>query len=269
MLAAIKRAVPYDAKCQLLRHWRGLGNRFRKARYQKFLFLLCAPYSGSTLLHELLSTSPQVSANNIFGTREGQSLPEYRKLIDYRQRWEEGHNLPWEAIRQVWMQYWDISKPILLDKSPPNLMHTAAIQQHFSPAYFIAMTRNPYAHCESLHRRDQMSIEEAAKFSLRCLQYHRRNIEKCPNLLCFRYEDLMEEPDRVQQQIQDFLPQLGPLEMKRHFKAHNFKNKRLPLSNLNAEKIARLSIQQRQKINRIWGAHTDLLAYFDYPLLVD
>ena len=37
-------------------------------------------------------------------------------------RWDNNVRLPWEKIKTVWHKYWDLSKPILLDKSTPNIM---------------------------------------------------------------------------------------------------------------------------------------------------
>ena len=38
-------------------------------------FILSPPYSGSTMLNQLISSSGNVSCNNNLGTREGQLLP--------------------------------------------------------------------------------------------------------------------------------------------------------------------------------------------------
>ena len=47
----------------------------------KYLFILAPPYCGSTLLNEIISTSPFVSVNNLHGRREGQQLPTVRKIM--------------------------------------------------------------------------------------------------------------------------------------------------------------------------------------------
>ncbi|MEM1322328.1 MAG: sulfotransferase [Bacteroidota bacterium] len=248
-----------------MKYTRWLKRPFAKAVAPQYVFVLCPPYCGSTLMHEMLCSSPAVSANNLFGTREGQSLPEYRRLIDYRRRWEEGYAYPWPIIKKIWQQYWDHSKPLLLDKSPPNLIRTAALSQHFSPFYFIIMVRNPYVHCEGLMRRDKMSPQAAAALSLLCLRHQRHNLQQHPqNSLLIRYEDLTEHPQKAQRQLLEFLPQLKTIKVDQTFKAHNQQGKPSKIKNMNAGKLERLQPGQLERINAILGREKNLLAYFNY-----
>lgn len=258
----------YDSKCWLLKSLRMVQALIRRPLAEsKYLFVLCPPYCGSTLLQELLSSSSNVSPNNIFGTREGQSLPEFRKLVDYRRTWEEDYQYPWRAIEMAWRSYWDRSKPILLDKSPANLIRVEAINQHFPRAYFVAMVRHPFAHCESLIRRDKMDAEAAARFALRCLKAQANNHQKKVSLLLIRYEDLVDQAQKIRRDLERFLPEISDIELNKAFKAHNFKNRRLPLTNLNEEKIKRLSETQKGVIRQVFAGHEKLLRKFGYSLI--
>ena len=124
--------------------WEGrlLRNRFRRLLYKapnhKFLFILSPPHSGSTLLSEVLSLSENVSENNPVGTREGQQLPEVAPLL-FRQsrRWEPDFKPDWPQIKRIWLKYWDVTRPVLLEKSPPNIVRAAELSIHFVPAFFI------------------------------------------------------------------------------------------------------------------------------------
>ena len=136
---------------------------FKKMK-NKYLFILCPPYSGSTLLNELISTSNNVSSNNNQGTREGQKLPSVKKIMfDHDDRWNIGLKYDWEFIKKEWLKHWDISKPILLEKSPPNLIRAFDIQSCFQPCYFICMIRNPYAFCEGFIRYENQWNQKRAK----------------------------------------------------------------------------------------------------------
>ena len=148
---------------------------FNKSKDQNFLFILSPPFCGSTLLNEIISTSRLVSVNNKYGTREGQKLPTVRKIMfDHENRWEDDHKYNWAFIKKEWLKYWDQSKPVLLEKSPPNIRHAKAISEHFDNLFFIIFFRNPYAHCESLMRRTQMDATSSAKFALNCLNIKRQ-----------------------------------------------------------------------------------------------
>ncbi|MEO1517013.1 MAG: sulfotransferase [Bacteroidota bacterium] len=256
----------YDLKCELLRGFRGWKNLWAKEVPHRFVFVLCPTYCGSTLMQELLSTSPQVSANNVFGVREGLSLPQVRKLFDYRQLWTDGYEMPWLAIRAEWMKYWDRSRAILLEKSPSNILQMQPLAQYFAPSSFVLMVRHPYAHCESLIRRDGYTAEAAARFSLRCLHQQKKNLELDQSSLLIRYEDLVRQPLASARQLEAFLPKLSPLRIQGDFKAHNYKNKPLPITDLNKEKIQRLSQQQKATIDAILLPQEEILSYFSYSL---
>ena len=137
-----------------------------------YLFVLCPPYSGSTVLWKLLSTSPKVSAL----PREGQFLNTVKNIMR-KNPWNPQRTFPWNVIKSKWEEVWDCSKPILLEKSPPNIIRAFEIEKVFSPAYFIAMIRNPYAFCEGFSRRNSTSMEDAAKFWVKCAEYQIKNIQ--------------------------------------------------------------------------------------------
>lgn len=258
----------YDLKCRLLKKFRGWQNWLKSSQASStFLFVLSPPYVGSTLMQELLSTSPNISPNNIFGTREGLGLPEARKHFDYKELWNEAYTFPWSEIKKVWKSYWDFSKPVLLEKSIPNFLHALAIEQNFNQAYFIVMTRNPYAHCQSMMRRDKQTATEAAQFVLKCLKMQKANLDQCKRSILIRYEDLVNEPKKSRDKMILFLLEIEKININRHFKAHNFKNRPLPITNLNQEKIAKLSAEQIQQISQVLQSEKSLLSFFDYTLI--
>ena len=251
--------------------WRNKVKRsFNKKTDNTFLFILCPPFSGSTLLHELLSTSSSVSPNNTLGTREGQQLPKVRKLMWEK---EDHYNLKekydWDLIKNEWLKYWDVTKPILLEKSPPHIARIQEIKKYFKPSYFICMVRDPYAQCESIIRRNgaDYDVEEAARFVIRCLYFQKDNIEKLDNILFFSYEELTTNPASISQKLKLFLPLLSDINISGIFKAHNCRQENLPITNLNAEKIKQLDTVQLEAINSVFEKHMEILYYFNYKLI--
>lgn len=97
-----------------------------------YVFILCPPYCGSTLLWKLVLTSTVVSAL----PSEGQFLPEVKEIMR-QDPWNVNVKLPWVKIKEVWDGYWDHNKLLLLEKSPPNLIRAKEIEQHFNPVYFL------------------------------------------------------------------------------------------------------------------------------------
>ena len=260
----IKRKVYY----QFTRYKLFIPNLINKNKPHNYLFILSPPFCGSTLLNQLISTSANVSCNNNIGTREGQTLPEVRSVMFENNRWEKNVSFPWKKIKNVWHKYWDLSKPILLEKSIPNIMRVNDIKKFFDPILFICMVRNPYAQCEGIIRRNRKSAEFAAKFALRCLQYQRTNIESETNLLFFTYEELCENKDTVVSKIISFIPELKDIKSEKKFKAHNFKtNDKMEITNLNHEKIAKLTKEQLHEINFHFKKKEELLRYFNYNII--
>lgn len=148
-----------------------LKGKFRTAHPDPlFLFVLAGPRTASTLLSDIIDTSENVSRNNPIG--EGRMLPGVSGRYGWRPIEPD-----WQHIKSLWMEYWDRSRPVLLEKSPPNLIHAEAIQEAFNPSYFVCLVRNPYAQCESLIRRTGYTPREAAEFALACLRLQKQNLE--------------------------------------------------------------------------------------------
>ena len=229
----------------------------------RYLFVLCPPYSGSTLLWKLLTTSPNVSAL----PSEGQFLPELEAIMRDRP-WRDELSLPWPHIKSVWQSYWDTSKPILVEKSPPHLIRAQQIANHFQPVSFIVMARNPYALCEGLIRRNQWTAIEAAKHALRCLQAQQKNLQQFPDSLKITYESLTNSPAAESQRILDFLPELESLDIQASFKIHSIDGElNRPIIDLNPKKIAALSVDQIGDINGVLGQGMEALESWGYKLM--
>ncbi len=218
-------------------------------------------------MHEIVCSSPQVSPTNIFGVREGLGLPEIRAMVDYRLEWEEEYLHPWQSIREMWLRYWDTSRPILMDKSPPNLMRAESIQESFDPASFIVMTRNPYAHAEGMMRRNGLSPHAAAEFSIKCLGYQRRNAQRLERRCLIRYEDLLIDPNAVEHRLRSLMPELDKVSIPPLLTAHNHKHRTMPITDFNSESIGRLSKEQRSILDSQFAGVQDLLSFFGYELL--
>ena len=184
-----------------------IPNYLNKDKKHEYLFILSPPYCGSTLICQILATSNNLSINNNINTMEGQRLPKAKNIMfNKHNRWEEKDIIPWEDIKLIWKKYWDLSKPILLEKSPPNIMRVNELRKVFKPVSFICTVRNPYAQCEGIIRRNNSTVEYAAKLVIKCLRHQRRNIEKEKNILFFSYEELCNNPEKIKNNIISFIP---------------------------------------------------------------
>tara|TARA_B100000123_G_C25701722_1_gene415613 strand:+ start:389 stop:1204 length:816 start_codon:yes stop_codon:yes gene_type:complete len=234
----------------------------------KYVFILSPPFSGSTLLNQILSSSKNVSCNNNIGTREGQTLPGVKEIIFNSNRWDKNKKLPWQKIKKIWRSHWYLKKPILLDKSTTNIMRIDDLIKTFGTSYFICLIRNPYAICEGIMRRSGKSAKDAAKFTVDCLNYQMLNIQNNENILFFSYEDLCDNTDNIINKIKNYLIELNDIDANQKFKAHNYKTKKsMYITNLNEDKIKKIQQKDLLTINNYFRDNKDLLDFFNYKLI--
>lgn len=241
---------------------------FRRKQEHKYLFVLSPPYCGSTLFNEVISSSNAVSVNNPYGTREGQTLPTVRRVMfDHKKRWDKKLDFDWNSIKEEWHKYWDLRKPILLEKSPPNIIRAKSIEKAFKNSFFIIFYRNPYAQCESLIRRSDKTGYDAAHFAINCLIAQKENILFLKRKTQLSYETLTSSPDSVPQLLSNFIPELIDVNINKKFSAHNYLNMKMEIRNLNSEKIKNLTESQLKEINSVFFKNIEVLNYFNYALI--
>jgi hypothetical protein len=232
------------------------------ASANKHLFILCPPSSGSTLLWRLLQTSPRVSAF----PAEGQTL--VKDVLFISDRWNPGLKIPWDQVREKWRAAWDLSKPVLLEKSPPHLVRARQLEENFPDSHFVIMIRNPYAFCEGIRRRWRKDMDYAALARL-WVDWAGRQVANCHELrhgLFFTYEELCRDPQGACRRLLRFLPELEELHPEMNFRVFE---KNQNVEDLNSRQIARLDVEDIREINRVLKGQPGLLARFGYGFLGD
>lgn len=255
-----------------------LGNRLRRDAIH--LFLLSPPLSGSTVIGQILATSPRITVFK--GKGEGQFLPEARPLLLVDERWQPDYQPDWSQLKAIFYSYWLPSRRIRFEKSPPNVIRADQLEQTFQSSYFLITIRNPYALVEGLIRRQwpfgqfgpqssaapPATAQQAAEFWVHVASAQRYNLQTLRHTLLFTYEEIMDRPEQVTDRIVAWLPELEELRPDARVSSHNVTGQPVTqLQNLNALKIQNLSQSQTAEINRVLSRHQDLLDYFGYQLL--
>lgn len=244
-----------------------LKNLFFAKEKNDYLFILSPPFCGSTILTQIISSSKNVSCNNNIGLREGQHLPKAKDILFTDNRWQKNKKIDWNNIKLIWHKYWDLSKQILIEKSPPNIIRTNDITQTFHGVKFICLVRNPYAQIQSNIRRYDTETSQATLKYIDYLKYQKTNYENNDAIL-IKYEELTENPQLIKKQIFDFFPALKDIKMDIKFSAHNIRNKKeLHLTNLNQESISLLTANQIETINNILIKEKSILDFFNYTII--
>ena len=245
-----------------------LKNLLLAKKKNHYLFILSPPFCGSTLLTEIISTSKNVSCNNNIGLREGQHLPRAKEILFNDDRWDPKKEIDWKRVKKIWHKYWDRSKDILLEKSPPNICRAQNIDKIFVGSKYICLVRNPYAQIQSNIRRYNTDIKIATNKYISYLKFQKSNIEKLTGVLVLSYEELADNPIKAKKEITTFLPSLSDINTDLQFNAHNMhKKKKMAIKNLNKENISALSKGQIQIINSLLSKEKELINYFNYSLL--
>ncbi len=195
-------------------------------------------------------------------------LPELQDVMREKP-WDKQHTLPWDHIKQVWDKHWNAEKPLWLEKSPPNIIRTNDIQQHFKPAQFIIMVRNPYAQAEGLMRRNNWPAQKAANFALMCLRTQLENAKLLKNSLVLTYESLVSDPAGSCGNLAQFIPALSDLDDKASFEVHSIDGTLTrPITDLNMKKIESLPPKTRDTFTQAFTEHAALLHAWHYDLIV-
>ncbi len=232
------------------------------------LFVLSPPYSGSTVLAQLLATSPQVA-----------SLPDEGQFVDGVAEhlrvapWDARRPRPWDDIRATWDRIWGDERPIRLEKSPPNLARAAELEARFEDAAFVCLVRDPYATAEGLARRRGVppmevvterwsrvdALRHAALLWVRLARLQEQNLATLRRATPVTYEQLTDDPAGTAAALQRWLPELGTLDHAATFEAHSVHGRGdRPLTNLNADKLARLTDEEVDAVRQVLAAATPL-----------
>ena len=196
----------------------------------KFIFLCGLHRSGTSPLFQILRKHPEISGFHDTGAPEdeGQHLqtvflpgkayggPGHFGLMPEAHLTEESDLVTHEnrhKLFEEWSRYWDLSRPYLLEKSPPNLVRTRFLQSAFPRSYFIVIVRHPVAVSLATRKWARGSVESLTKHWLRCHGLFELDHPYLHHVLVIKYEDLIRATEATLEQIYRFL------ELPSHFTA--------------------------------------------------
>jgi hypothetical protein len=131
-----------------------------------------------------------------FGFNPAAYLTESSKLVCDQNR---------EKLFREWSQWWDLSKPVLIEKSPPNLVRTRFLQAMFSDSRFIVITRHPIANAYATQKWSRTPLWSLVHHWLVCHERFEADRPRLRHVHVLRYEDFVREPERILTEIHGFL----------------------------------------------------------------
>ena len=146
-------------------------------------------------------------------------------------------------------------------------MRVDDIQKVFRPIKYICMVRNPYASGRRYYEKKSTGCKSAAEFAIKCLRFQSKNKSR-NNSLFFTYEDLCDNGEEVLKRMIKFVPELSDININIEYTSHNFKTKgKMRMTNLNYEKISKISDSDMRIINTVFKQEKDLLNSFNYKII--
>jgi hypothetical protein len=205
----------------------------------RHLFIGGLHRSGTTPLARVLSQHPEISGLTGTGVSEdeGQHLQDVYPRIrahggmgrfanDPAAHLTAASSLVSQAsadrLLAAWSPYWDVTKRLLLEKSPGNLIMTTFLQALFPGSAMIVVIRHPIAVALAMQKwnpliitrngRRRTTLAGLVRHWLRAHALLRADAPAVERLHVVRYEDLVASPTARLADIADFLELASPLD---------------------------------------------------------
>lgn len=208
-----------------------MGETAGRVRQYRFLFVCGLHRSGTSLVFQSLRAHPSVSgfSNTASPEDEGQFLQTvYPPARDFggpgRFGFAEAAHMDEtsplasaDSARKLfseWAPYWDLTKPVLLEKSPPNLLRTRFLQALFPNSYFLTIVRHPVAVSLATMKWSRTTLESLFEHWCVCHERFEADRSHLRNLFVLRYEDFVASPQSCLDKVCDFAG-LAPVAVKR------------------------------------------------------
>jgi len=166
--------------------------------------------SGTSAVYRLLGSDPRVSVFSETGAieDEGQFLQTVYEPdtshggpglfgLDPAAHLTENSPLVADAQRRLfaeWSRYWDLTRPVLAEKSPANLIRGRFLQAIFPGARFLFITRHPVAAAMATAKWTGAYATTLLKHWIRCHELMTADLPHLEHVLVVRYEDLTDNP---------------------------------------------------------------------------
>lgn len=110
-----------------------------------------------------------------------------------------------ERLWTEWSRHWDCSRPVLVEKSPPNMLKTRFLQAVFPSARFVLVLRDPIATAFATHKWSGTRLDQLIRHWLVANERMLADMDRLEHATLVRYEDLVEDGGAVLERLHRFL----------------------------------------------------------------
>ena len=189
----------------------------------KFIFIGGLHRSGTSILHDCLQEHPLISGFRETGVShdEGQFLQTvyppakvyggpgkfgFKAEAHLTEKCPSASSANGARLFSEWSRYWDTSKPILVEKSPPNLIKARLLQALFPNSCFIMLIRHPVAVSLATQKwKRHSTLYSLLKHWIYCHELFMSDAKHITNLMIIKYEDFIVEPQAFLDAIYSFV----------------------------------------------------------------
>jgi sulfotransferase family protein len=109
-----------------------------------------------------------------------------------------------ELFRQ-WSPRWDLAKPVLVEKSPPNLIRTRFLQALYPTSFFIVILRHPIAVSYATQKWSGTELHSLLRHWIVCHRIYEADAPLLRRVLTLKYEHFVSDPSAAFDRILRFL----------------------------------------------------------------
>ncbi len=108
-------------------------------------------------------------------------------------------------LLHAWKPFWDCSRQVLVEKSPPNLVRARFLRAVFPNARFVMIVRHPIAVAVATQKWCKTSLLSMLDHWVVCHQYFLQDASELRHVLLIQYEELVSNPAPVLERVFKFL----------------------------------------------------------------